>query len=97
MCWPFAAKPNSDDQHIGDEMVSRFVVVPGIPKETGSVRNGSRYYSTMAPSGYNIYDNKEKTRLPESFPTRMEAEAECEAKNSEQLFTQHRGCNDLSW
>jgi hypothetical protein len=67
-------------------MTSRFIVVPGIPKETGSVRNGSRFYSSMAPCGYNIYDNKEKCRLPAPFPTRMEAEAECEAKNSEQLF-----------
>lgn len=76
----------ADGQHIGDEMTSRFVVVPGIPKETGSVRDGSRFYSSMAPCGYDIYDNKEKCRLPASFPTRMEAEAECEAKNSEQLF-----------
>ncbi|PTT96070.1 hypothetical protein DBR45_45750 [Pseudomonas sp. HMWF031] len=67
-------------------MTSRFVVVPGIPKETGSVRNGARFYSSMAPCGFSIYDNKERCRLPESFPTRMEAEAECEAKNSEQLF-----------
>jgi hypothetical protein len=67
-------------------MASRFVVVPGIPKETGSVREGSRFYSSMAPCGYNIYDNKEKCRLPASFPSRMEAETECEAKNSEQLF-----------
>ncbi|NWL19932.1 hypothetical protein DM828_11420 [Pseudomonas umsongensis] len=68
-------------------MVSRFVVVPGIPKESGSVRNGSRFYSTMAPCGYGIYDNKEKCRLPVSFPTRIEAETECEARNSEQLFS----------
>ena len=69
-------------------MVSRFVVVPGIPKETGSVRCGARFYaSSMAPCGYDIYDNKEKCRLAVSFPTRMEAEAECEAKNSEQLFS----------
>jgi hypothetical protein len=67
-------------------MASRFVVVPGIPKEKGAVRDGSRYYSSMAPCGFSIYDNKEKCRLPASFATRMEAEAECEAKNSEQLF-----------
>lgn len=67
-------------------MALRFVVVPGIPKETGSVRNGSSFYSSMAPCGFSIYDTKEKCRLSASFPTRMEAEAECEAKNSEQLF-----------
>jgi hypothetical protein len=51
------------------------------------VRNGARFYSSMAPCGYSIYDNKEKCRLPASFPTRTEAEADCEEKNSEQLFS----------
>ena len=51
------------------------------------MRCGARFYASMAPCGYDIYDNKEKCRLPVSFPTRMEAEAECEAKNSEQLFS----------
>lgn len=68
-------------------MGSRFVVVPAIPTETGSVRNGTRFYSSMAPCGFNLYDNKEKCRLPLSFPTRAEAEAACEGKNSEQLFS----------
>lgn len=67
-------------------MVSRFVVVPAIPAETGSVRNGARFYSSMAPCGFSIYDNKEKCRLHLSFSTRAGAEAECEVKNSEQLF-----------
>jgi len=68
-------------------MVPRFVVVPAIPTETGSLRNGARFYSSTVPSGFNIYDNKEKCRLPLSFPTRQEAETACEVKNSEQLFT----------
>lgn len=68
-------------------MVSRFVVVPAIPTETGSVRQGARFYSSMASSGFSIYDNKEKCRLRLSFPTRAEAEAVCEVKNSEQLFS----------
>lgn len=68
-------------------MVSRFVVVPAIPNETGSVRQGARFYSSMAPNGFSIYDNKEKCRLPLSFPTRTEAEAVCAVKNSEQLFS----------
>ncbi len=68
-------------------MLSRFVIVPGIPAETGSVREGARFYSTMASNGFNIYDNKEKCRLPLVFATRAEAEAECRVKNSEQLFS----------
>ena len=64
----------------GDVMVSRFVVVPAIPTETGSVRIGGRYYSSMAPCGFDIFDDKEKCRLGLSFPTRAEAEAECGKK-----------------
>lgn len=67
-------------------MLSRFVIVPGIPVETGSVREGARFYSTMTPNGFNIYDNKERCRLALVFATLAEAEAECRAKNSEQLF-----------
>lgn len=68
-------------------MVSRFVVVPAIPTETGSVRDGARFYSSMGPCGYSIYDNKEECRIHLSFPTRDEAEAACDLKNSEQLFS----------
>ena len=81
------SKPYSEGQNIGDDMVPRYVVVPAIPTETGSVRIGARFYSSMAPSRFSIFDNKEKRRLPRSFPTRAGAEAECEAKNSEQLFS----------
>lgn len=63
-------------------MVSRFVVVPAIPTEAGSVRIGGRYYSSMAPCGFDIFDYKEKCRLGLSFPTRAEAEAECREKNA---------------
>ena len=73
---------------MGEAMLPRFVVVPGIPKETGSVRVGARFYSTMGPCGFSLYDNMEKCRLRLSFPTRAEAEAECAAKNSEQLLIQ---------
>lgn len=69
-----------------DEMAARFVVVPATRRETGSVRNGARYYSSTEPSGFDLYDNKEKCRLPVSFPTRAEAETMGEVKNSEQLF-----------
>lgn len=68
-------------------MVSRFEVVPAIPTETGSMRDGIRFYSSMAPAGFSIFDNKAKCRLPRSFATRKDAEAECGAKNSEQLFS----------
>lgn len=68
-------------------MVSRFVVVPGTPIETGSARNGTRYYSSMAPGGFDIYDNQEKYRLRLSYSTHAQAEAECEKKNVEQLFS----------
>lgn len=68
-------------------MASRFEVVPAIPKETGSVREGSRFFSNMAPGGFSIYDNKEKCRLPQSFATRADAQAECSTKNSQLLFS----------
>lgn len=74
-------------KNTGEEMVSRFVVVPAIPTETGSVRNGARFYSSKELFGFNIYDNKEKCRLSLHFPTRSEAETVCELKNSEQLFS----------
>ena len=71
-------------------MISRFVVVPAVPTETGSVRSvrdGGRFYSSMASNGFDIYDNKKKCRLRLALPTRADAEAECEAKNSTQLFS----------
>ncbi len=39
-------------------MIQRFVVVPAIPTETGSVRNGARFHSTTVPAGFDIYDNQ---------------------------------------
>ena len=69
-------------------MASRFVVVPAIPTETGSVRIDGRYYSSMAPCGFDIFDDKEKCRLGLSFPTRAEAEAECREKNAVRQPTQ---------
>lgn len=67
-------------------MASRFVAVPAIPTETGSTRNGVRFYSSTVSSGFDIYDNKHKCRLSLSFATRAEAEKACELKNAEQLF-----------
>lgn len=67
-------------------MTARFVVVPATPRETGSVRNGARYYSSTEPGGFDLYDNKEKCRLLLAIPTRAEADLLCEVKNTEVLF-----------
>jgi hypothetical protein len=64
----------------GKKMISRFVVVPANPKETGSMRNGAIFCKT-APIGFNIYDNKEKLRLTTIFYAREVAEAECQRLN----------------
>lgn len=66
----------------GNEMAPRFVAVPAVPAQTGLRRETARFYATTVPSCFNIYDNEEKCRLPESYPTRFEAEAECKTKNS---------------
>jgi len=69
----------------GKNMMPRFVVVPSIPKETGSTRSGARFYCTTAPIDFDIYDNEGKCRLKICYTTRIEANAECERLNSEIL------------
>jgi hypothetical protein len=69
----------------GVKMISRFVVVPAIPIETGSMRNGARFYCKTAPIGFNIYDNEEKLRLKTTYQAREEADAECQRLNLEPL------------
>lgn len=64
-------------------MIQRFVVVPAIPIESGSVRNGTRFYSTTVSAGFDIYDNQDKQRLQFTYPTRIEADVECERRNVE--------------
>jgi hypothetical protein len=66
-------------------MISRFVVVPAIPMDTGSLRNGSRFYCQTAPIGFNLYDNEEKLRLKTTYQTREEAESECQRINRKPL------------
>ncbi|RON15592.1 hypothetical protein BK662_12670 [Pseudomonas frederiksbergensis] len=66
-------------------MISRFVVVPAIPTETESMRNGSRFYCPIAPIGFNLYDNEEKFRLKTTYQTREEAEGEGQRLNLERL------------
>lgn len=69
----------------GAKIMLRFVVVPAIPTETGSVRLADRSSSIAVASGFNIYDNREKCRLPISFALKVDADTACELKNSEQL------------
>jgi hypothetical protein len=69
----------------GVKMISRFVVVPAIPTETGSMRNGRRFYCETAPIGFNIYDNEEKLRLKTTYQTQLEAESECQRLNLKRL------------
>ena len=64
-------------------MIQRFVVVPAIPTKTGSVCNGTRFHSTTVPTGFDIYDNQDKQRLQFTYPTRIEADVECERRNVE--------------
>ena len=66
-------------------MISRFAVVPAIPTETGSMRDGARFYCKTAPIGFNIYDNEEKLRLKTTYQAREEAEDECQRLNQERL------------
>jgi hypothetical protein len=70
-------------QHKEAEMGARFVVVHAIPTETGSAGNGARFYATTVPAGFDIYDNRDKRRLKTTYPTRAEAEDECERRNAE--------------
>lgn len=69
----------------GLKMILRFVVVPAIPIETESTRNGVRFYCKTTPIGFNIYDNEEKLRLKTTYQAREEAENECQRLNQERL------------
>lgn len=67
-------------------MTLRFVVVPGIPRELSAIRTRGRFYTRTEANGFDIYDNKEKCRLPLAFLNREDANVECGVKNAEQLF-----------
>jgi hypothetical protein len=82
--WLIAAK-SKEVLGEGVKMISRFVVVPAIPTETGSMRHGSRFYCQTAPIGFNLYDNEEKLRLKTTYQTLEEAESECQRLNLEWL------------
>jgi hypothetical protein len=82
--WPIATNSEGVLRE-GVKMISRFVVVPAIPIETGSTRNGSRFYCQTAPIGFNVYDNEEKLRLKANYQIRGEAENACQRLNEERL------------
>ena len=67
------------------ETNSRFVVVPAIPTETASMRDGARFYCKTAPIAFKIYDIEEKLRLTTSYRAREEPEADCQRLNMERL------------
>ena len=85
LLWWLTAAISKKGFEEGLSMISRFVVVPGVPTETGSIRNGTRFYCETAPIGFNIYDNEEKLRLKVTYQTRVEAESECQRLNLELL------------
>lgn len=55
------------------------------PMETGSMRNGSRFYCQTAPIEFNIFDNEEKLRLKTAYGARECAEVECQRLYLERL------------
>lgn len=70
-------------------MVLRFVVVPAIPTEIGSMRIGTRFYCETEPIGFNLYDNEEKRRLHVTYQNRVVADNECQRLNMELLQIVH--------
>ena len=62
-------------------MQTRFVIVPAVPIEKGSFRVGSRYYAATVCGGFDIYDNHAKERLKPSYPSRTDAQVQCEELN----------------
>ncbi|BBU45251.1 hypothetical protein PPTS312_31660 [Pseudomonas putida] len=42
---------------------------------------GSRYYAATVCGGFDIYDNQVKERLKPSYPSRTDAQVQCEQMN----------------
>ncbi|BAN54265.1 hypothetical protein PPUJ20005_44680 [Pseudomonas putida] len=42
---------------------------------------GSRYYAATVCGGFDIYDNQAKERLTPSYPSRTDAQVQCEQLN----------------
>ncbi|VVN71156.1 hypothetical protein PS710_00437 [Pseudomonas fluorescens] len=70
-------------------MTFRFGVVPALPTDTESMRNGARSYCKNATVGFNLYDSLNKLRLQTTYQTRAEAEYECQRHNMERLQIIH--------
>lgn len=66
-------------------MFRRFVVVPAVPADAGigSFERNGRYLVRTISTGFDIYDNFDKFRMPTSYPNRESADAECARLNSE--------------
>ncbi|MBP5956113.1 hypothetical protein ICA16_10610 [Pseudomonas anatoliensis] len=76
-------------------MILRFVVVPAIPTETGSMRSGARFYCKTATTGFNIYDNEEKLRMKTLYQARAEAESACAELNQDRLQSMLSGRDSM--
>ena len=63
-------------------MQTRFVIVPAVPIEKESFRVGTRYYAATVCGGFDIYDNQAKERLKPSYPSRTDAQMQCERMNN---------------
>lgn len=61
----------------------RFDVVPSVPIETESKRDGARFYCLTAPIGFAVYDNDSKRRLDTPYQSRGKAHDECQRLNHE--------------
>lgn len=70
-------------------MAFRFGVVPELPTDTESMRNGTRSYCKTATVGFNLYDTEKKLRLQTTYQTRAEAEYECQRHNMVRLQIVH--------
>ena len=63
-------------------MPPTFVIVPAVPIEKESFRIASRYYAATVSGGFDIYDNLAKERLKPSYPSRTDAQMQCERMNN---------------
>ncbi|MBV4491433.1 hypothetical protein [Pseudomonas oryzicola] len=62
-------------------MQPRFVIVPAVPIEKESLRLGARDFAATVCAGFDIYDNQAKERLKPSYPSRSDAQLQCEQMN----------------
>ncbi|CAI8844764.1 hypothetical protein EMIT0194MI4_20296 [Pseudomonas sp. IT-194MI4] len=85
-CLSITAASTKPQDNIGEGLkILRFVVVPTIQTETGSMRNGARFYCQTVPQGFNIYGREEKLRLKTTYESREGTETECRRLNFDRL------------